>query len=193
MAIPLFSDAVDFAAGRSTMSRTPERGVLMQISQKIAPCLWFASEAEEAARFYIGIFPNSKILKIARYGKAGFEQHRQKEGTVLTVQFELAGQAFTTLNGGPLFKFSEAISLQIYVDDQKELDYYWDKLTPGGDPAAQVCGWLKDRYGLSWQVVPRKMVEWFGDPDEKSERAMAAMMSMKKLDIATLERAYEGR
>jgi predicted 3-demethylubiquinone-9 3-methyltransferase (glyoxalase superfamily) len=166
---------------------------VMQISQKIAPCLWFASEAEEAARYYTGIFPNSKIVKIARYGKAGFEQHQQKEGTVLTVQFELAGQTFTALNGGPLFKFNEAISLQIYVDDQKELDYYWDKLTAGGDPSAQVCGWLKDKYGLSWQVAPKKMVDWFGDPNDKSERAMTALMSMKKLDIATLERAYEGR
>jgi predicted 3-demethylubiquinone-9 3-methyltransferase (glyoxalase superfamily) len=165
----------------------------MQISQKIAPCLWFASEAEDAARYYTGIFPSSKIVKIARYGKAGFEQHQQKEGTVLTVQFELAGQAFTALNGGPLFKFNEAISLQIYVDDQKELDYYWDKLTAGGDPSAQVCGWLKDKYGLSWQVAPRKMVDWFGDPNEKSERAMTALMTMKKLDIAALDRAYEGR
>lgn len=164
----------------------------MQFSQKVAPCLWFASEAEEAARFYTGIFPDSHIGKIARYGKAGFEQHRQKEGTVLTVQFELAGQTFTALNGGPLFKFNEAISLQIYVENQQELDHYWDALTAGGDPRAQVCGWLKDRYGLSWQVVPRKLVDWFGDPDEKSERAMAALMGMGKLDIAALERAYHG-
>ena len=165
----------------------------MQISQKIAPCLWYASEAEEAARYYIGIFPNSKVLKIARYGKAGFEQHQQKEGTVLTVQFELAGQTFTALNAGPVFKFNEAVSLQVYVDDQKELDHYWNELGAGGDPKAQVCGWLKEKYGLSWQVVPAQMVDWFGDPDEKSERAMAAMMSMKKLDIATLEKAYHGR
>lgn len=165
----------------------------MQFSSKIAPCLWFASEAEEAARYYVGIFPDSKIGKIARYGKAGFETHRQKEGTVLTVQFELAGQGFTALNGGPLFKFNEAVSLQIYVEDQKELDFYWNKLTAGGDPKAQVCGWLKDRYGLSWQVVPRKMIEWFGEPNEKSERAMTALLEMGKLDIAALERAYQGR
>jgi predicted 3-demethylubiquinone-9 3-methyltransferase (glyoxalase superfamily) len=164
----------------------------MQFSQKIAPCLWFAGEAEEAARYYTGIFPDSKIGKIARYGKAGFEQHQQKEGTVLTVQFELAGQPFTALNGGPIFKFNEAVSLQIYVDDQKELDYFWNKLTAGGDPAAQVCGWLKDKYGLSWQVVPKKIVEWFGDPNERSERAMSALMKMGKLDIATLEKAYRG-
>ena len=164
----------------------------MHISQKIAPCLWFASEAEAAARFYVGIFPNSKVVKIARYGKAGFETHGQPEGTVLTVQFELDGQPFTALNGGPIFKFNEAVSLQIYVEDQKELDYYWDKLTAGGDPKSQVCGWLKDRYGLSWQVVPRKMVEWFGDPTPGSERLMTALMRMGKLDIAALERAYRG-
>ena len=164
----------------------------MQISQKIAPCLWFASEAEEAARFYVGIFPNSKVGKIARYGKAGFETHQQREGTVLTVQFELDGQTFTALNGGPLFKFNEAVSLQVYVEDQKELDHYWDKLTAGGDPKSQVCGWLKDRYGLSWQVVPRKMVDWFGDPTPGSERLMTALMKMGKLDIAALERAYRG-
>lgn len=164
----------------------------MQFSQKIAPCLWFSHEAEEAARYYTGIFPDSKILKIARYGEAGKEQHQQQPGTVLTVQFELAGQTFTALNGGPIFKFTEAVSLQIYVEDQKELDYYWSKLITGGDPKAQVCGWLKDKYGLSWQVVPRRMVDWFGDPNEKSERAMAALMKMGKLDIATLERAYNG-
>jgi predicted 3-demethylubiquinone-9 3-methyltransferase (glyoxalase superfamily) len=164
----------------------------MQFSQKIAPCLWYSHEAEEAARYYTGIFPDSKILKIARYGKAGFEQHQQKPGTVLTVQFELAGQQFTALNGGPIFKFNEAVSLQVYVEDQKELDHYWNKLTAGGDPKAQVCGWLKDKYGLSWQVAPRRMLEWFGDPDERSERAMTALMSMGKLDIAALEKAYYG-
>ena len=108
------------------------------------------------------------------------------------MQFELDGQTFTALNGGPIFKFNEAISLQIYVEDQKELDYYWNKLTAGGDPKAQVCGWLKDKYGLSWQVVPRKMVDWFAKPNEKSERVMTALMKMGKLDIAALERAYHG-
>jgi predicted 3-demethylubiquinone-9 3-methyltransferase (glyoxalase superfamily) len=165
----------------------------MQFSNKIVPCLWFASEAEEAARFYTRVFPDSKIGRISRYGKAGFETHGQKEGTVLTVQFELAGQAFTALNGGPMFKFNEAVSLQIMVEDQKELDYYWNELTPGGDPKSQACGWLKDRYGLSWQVAPKKMVDWFDGSDEKSERAMTALLTMGKLDIATLERAYEGR
>lgn len=164
----------------------------MQFNQKIATCLWFDTQAEEAARFYAGIFPDSRIGRIARYGKAGFEQHRKPEGSVLTVQFWLAGQEFTALNGGPTFRFSEAVSLQIYVDDQKELDHYWHALGAGGDPKAQVCGWLKDRYGLSWQVVPRFMVEWFGDPNEKSERAMAALMNMSKLDIAALQKAYAG-
>jgi len=164
----------------------------MQFSQKIAPCLWFDKEGEDAAKFYVSIFKNSKILQIARYGKAGHETHKQPEGAVMTVQFELEGQTFTALNGGPLFKFNEAISLQVYVDDQKELDYYWDKLTAGSDPKSHVCGWLKDKYGLSWQVTPRKMIEWFGKPDEKSQRAFAAMMKMRKLDIAALERAYQG-
>ena len=164
----------------------------MKISQKIAPCLWFDREGEEAANLYVSIFPNSRIVDIARYGKAGFETHRQPEGAVMTVAFELAGLPFTALNGGPIFKFTEAISLQIYVDDQKELDHYWDKLTPGGDPKSHVCGWLKDRYGLSWQVVPAKMLDWFTKPDEKSQRAFSAMMKMGKLDIAALERAYRG-
>lgn len=164
----------------------------MKFSQKIAPCIWFDREGEEAANLYVSVFPKSRILDIARYGKAGFETHQQPEGSVMTVNFELAGQPFTALNGGPVFKLSEAVSFQIYVDDQKELDYYWDRLTPGGDPNSQVCGWLKDRFGLSWQVVPAKMVEWFNTPDEKSQRAFAAMMNMKKLDIAALERAYRG-
>jgi predicted 3-demethylubiquinone-9 3-methyltransferase (glyoxalase superfamily) len=164
----------------------------MQFSQKIAPCLWFDKEGEDAAKFYVGIFKNSKITQIARYGKEGFETHHQPEGSVMTVVFELEGQTFTALNGGPIFKFTEAISLQIFVDDQKELDYYWDKLTPGGDPKSQVCGWLKDKFGLSWQVVPKKCIEWWVTPSAASQRAFAAMMKMKKLDIAALEKAYQG-
>lgn len=164
----------------------------MQFTSKIAPCLWFDTQAEEAARFYTGIFPDSKISKIARYGKAGFEHHQKPEGSVLTVQFSIAGQEFTALNGGPHFKFNEAVSLQIYVDDQTELDHYWNALAAGGDPKAQVCGWLKDKFGVSWQVVPRRMVEWFGDPNAKTERVMAAMMPMSRLDIATLQKAYDG-
>jgi predicted 3-demethylubiquinone-9 3-methyltransferase (glyoxalase superfamily) len=165
----------------------------MQFSQKIAPCLWFDSQAEEAANLYVSVFKNSRIVDIARYGKAGQETHKRVPGSVMTVAFELAGLPFTALNGGPIFKFSEAISLQIFVDDQKEYDHYWERLTPGGDPRSQVCGWLKDKYGLSWQVTPKKMIEWFTKPGENTERAFAAMMKMGKLDIAALERAYNGK
>jgi predicted 3-demethylubiquinone-9 3-methyltransferase (glyoxalase superfamily) len=165
----------------------------MATPQPITPCLWFDNQAEEAARFYTGIFKNSKIGKISRYTEAGREVHGQPAGKVLTVEFELNGQPFTALNGGPQFKFSEAISFQIMCRDQEEVDYYWNKLGQGGDPNAQQCGWLKDKYGLSWQVVPTALVELLGDPDrEKSGRAMEAMLKMKKLDIAELERAFEG-
>ncbi len=165
----------------------------MQVIQKIAPCLWFDDQAEEAARFYTGIFKNSKIVTVARYGKAGHEVHGRPAGTVMTVAFELEGQAFTALNGGPVFKFNEAISFQVNCETQAEVDYYWEKLSEGGDVKAQQCGWLKDRYGVSWQVVPRALVEMITDPDsEKSGRAMEAMLRMKKLDIAELKRAYGG-
>lgn len=164
----------------------------MKLSHKISPCLWFDKNAEEAAKFYTGIFPDSKMGDISRYGKAGQETHGMPEGTVLLVEFTLNGSPFTALNGGPIFKFNEAVSFQIYVEDQKELDYYWDKLTPGGDPKSQVCGWLKDKYGLSWQVVPTEAVNWWKKPDERSQRAFAAMMKMGKLDIAALKRAYDG-
>jgi predicted 3-demethylubiquinone-9 3-methyltransferase (glyoxalase superfamily) len=162
----------------------------MHISQKIAPCLWFDTEAEAAARYYVGIFRNSKIIDISRYGKAGQSTHKKPEGSVMMVTFEIEGLPYTALNGGPHFKFNEAVSFQIFVDDQKELDYYWDKLTAGGDPKAQICGWLKDKFGVSWQMVPRKMLDWWTTPDEKSQRAFEAMMTMGKLDIAALERAY---
>jgi predicted 3-demethylubiquinone-9 3-methyltransferase (glyoxalase superfamily) len=165
----------------------------MAISQRITPCLWFDTEAEEAAKYYTGIFKNSKIGKITHYGEAGRETHKRPPGSVLTVAFELDGVQFTALNGGPLFKFNEAVSFQIICKDQKEVDYYWEKLTAGGDPSAQVCGWLKDKFGLSWQVVPSIMPDLVGDPNsEGSQRAMAAMMKMKKLDIAELERADNG-
>src|SRR5690554_1668467 len=120
----------------------------------IAPCLWFDSQAEEAARFYCSVFPDSKITTITYYPQVGQEVHGRSEGSVLTVEFELNGNPFTALNGGPVFKFNEAVSLQVYCDTQEEIDYYWEKLGEGGDPKAQQCGWLKDRYGLSWQVVP---------------------------------------
>ena len=165
----------------------------MAKSPKIAPCLWFADEAEEAARFYTGIFRKSRILTTTRYGKAGFEVHHRPEGSVMTVEFELDGQRFTALNGGPAFTFNEAISLQIYCDSQDEIDYYWSKLGEGGDPKAQQCGWLKDRYGVSWQVVPKGMEEFFKDENSPgAQRTMEAMLKMKKLDIAELKRAYDG-
>ena len=165
----------------------------MAKSPKIAPCLWFDNQAEEAARFYTGIFRKSKITAITRYGSAGFEVHHRPAGSVMTVEFELDGQRFTALNGGPAFKFNEAISLQIYCDSQEEIDYYWSKLGEGGDPNAQQCGWLKDRYGISWQVVPRVMSEFFKDPESPgAKRAMEAMLEMKKLNIDKLQRAYDG-
>ena len=165
----------------------------MALSKPITPCLWFDSQAEDAARFYTGIFKNSKIGKISRYTEAGTEVHGQPAGKVLTVEFELNGQPFTALNGGPQFKFTEAISFQIMCRDQEEVDYYWNKLSEGGDPKSQQCGWVKDRFGLSWQVVPTRMIELLSNPDrEKSGRAMQAMLKMKKLDIAELERAAEG-
>ena len=165
----------------------------MQVGQKITPCLWFDDQAEEAVTFYTSIFRNSKVLNVSRYGEAGHEIHGKPAGTVLTVAFELEGQAFTALNGGPVFKFNEAISFQVDCETQEEVDYYWEKLSEGGDPKAQQCGWLKDKYGVSWQVVPRVLVEMMSDPDsEKSGRAMEAMLQMKKIDIAALKRAYRG-
>ena len=165
----------------------------MQVGQKITPCLWFDDQAEEAVTFYTGIFRNSKVVSVSRYGEAGHEIHGKPAGTVLTVAFELEGQAFTALNGGPVFKFNEAISFQVDCETQEEVDYYWEKLSEGGDPKAQQCAWLKDKYGVSWQVVPRVLVEMMSDPDsEKSGRAMEAMLQMKKIDIAELKRAYGG-
>jgi len=161
--------------------------------QRISICLWFDNQAEDAARFYTSIFRNSSINEILRYSDVGQEIHGKPPGTVLTVQFELNGQRFTALNGGPMFKFSEAVSLEINCETQEEIDYYWEKLSEGGDERAQQCGWLKDRYGLSWQVVPAMISDLFRDENsEGSKRAMAAMLGMKKLDIAELKRAYEG-
>jgi len=163
----------------------------MPLIQKITPCLWFDDQAEQAAKFYTEIFKNSKIKKITRYGKEGYEIHRKPEGSVMTVEFELDGQALTALNGRPVFKFNEAISFQVDCATQEEVDYYWEKLSEGGDENAQQCGWLKDRYGLSWQIVPRALLEMLNDPDaKKSQRVMAAMLRMKKIDIETLKRAY---
>jgi predicted 3-demethylubiquinone-9 3-methyltransferase (glyoxalase superfamily) len=150
----------------------------------ITPCLWFDTEGEEAARFYTSVFPSSRILHVARYGSAG----PRPEGTVMTVDFELDGQKFVALNGGPEFTFSEAISFQVSCGSQEEVDAYWSKLSEGGEEGP--CGWLKDRFGLSWQIVPTRLVELLGDPDrEKSQRVMAAMLNMKRIEIAELERA----
>src|SRR6266850_3799629 len=166
----------------------------MQAPQRITPCLWFDDQAEEAVKFYVAIFKNSRIVSVARYGEAGREIHGKPAGTVMTVAFELDGQAFTALNGGPMFKFTEAISFQVHCETQAEVDYYWEKLSEGGDETAQQCGWLKDKYGASWQVVPTVLIEMLSDPNaEKSGRAMKAMLHMKKLDIAELKRAYEGQ
>lgn len=165
----------------------------MQIVQKITPCLWFDDQAEEAAKFYITIFKNSKMTSVARYGEAGREVHGKPPGSVMIVAFELDGQSFTALNGGPTFKFNEAISFQINCETQEEVDYYWEKLSEGGDEKAQQCGWLKDKYGVSWQVVPAILPELINDPEsEKSQRAMSAMLQMKKIDIAELKRVFAG-
>ena len=150
-------------------------------------CLWFDGQAEEAANHYISIFPNSKLGRIGHYTEAG----PGPAGSVLAVDFELNGQKFVGLNGGPQFTFNEAISFQIHCDDQDEVDYYWSKLSEGGEEG--VCGWLKDKYGVSWQVIPRVLIDMIGNPDPaKAKRATEAMLAMRKFDIAALEKAYAG-
>ena len=159
--------------------------------QKITPCLWFDSNAVEAVKFYTSIFKKSKIRKIARYTEEGYEIHGRPAGTVMTIEFELKGQTFTALNGGPVFKFNEAISFQVNCKTQEELDYYWKKLSKGGDEKAQQCGWLKDKYGVSWQIVPSVLAEMLQDKDaEKRGRVMNALLQMTKLDIQRLKQAY---
>jgi predicted 3-demethylubiquinone-9 3-methyltransferase (glyoxalase superfamily) len=165
----------------------------MQSIQRITPCLWFDDQAEEAVAFYTGIFRHSRIVKISRYGEAGQEIHGKPAGSVMTIAFELDGQAFTALNGGPAFTFNEAISFQVNCKTQEEVDYYWEKLSEGGDEEAQQCGWLKDKYGVSWQIVPDVLIDMLTNPDsEKSQRAMTAMLDMKKIDIDELHRAFAG-
>ncbi len=155
--------------------------------QKITPFLWFDNQAEEAANFYVSIFKNSKILKIARHGEAG----TGTQGDVMTVEFQLDGQKFVALNGGPRFKFTEAISFVVDCKTQQEVDEFWEKLSEGGEES--MCGWLKDKYGLSWQIVPTVLTELLQDKDaKKSKRVMEAMLQMKKIDIKTLKKAYEG-
>jgi predicted 3-demethylubiquinone-9 3-methyltransferase (glyoxalase superfamily) len=152
--------------------------------QKITPCLWFDTEGEDAATFYTSLFPNSKITNVSRYGPAG----PRPEGSVMTVEFELDGRAFVALNGGPDFTFNEAISFQVSCENQEEVDKYWSELSEGGEEGP--CGWLKDRFGLSWQIIPKRLPELLGDPDrEKSQRVMAAMLQMRKIEIDELERA----
>ena len=154
--------------------------------------MWFDNNAEEAVKFYVSIFKNSKIGNVTHYGKEGYEIHKKKEGTVMTIDFEIEGQKFLALNGGPIFRFNEAISFQIYCETQDEVDYYWDKLTEGGDKNAQVCGWLKDKYGVSWQVVPNVLVKMLQDKDsKKTENVMRVMLQMQKLDINALTKAYQ--
>lgn len=160
---------------------------------KMTTCLWFDGQAEDAARFYTGIFPNSKISRTAYYSEAGREHHGHQPGSVLTVEFELDGLSFIALNGGPLFKFTPAMSILVNCDTQAQVDHLWNRLREGGEPAAEQCGWLQDRFGVSWQIVPRVLGEMMADPDKaRSGRVTEAMMKMKKLDIAGLERAYAG-
>ena len=157
-------------------------------TQKIMPCLWFDTEGEAAAKHYVSIFKNSKILRIGHYGSEGKEFHGKEAGSVMTVEFELEGQKFLALNGGPHFKFDEAVSFQVFCDTQAEVDYFWSKLAEGGSES--FCGWVKDKFGLSWQIVPKALGELLGDKDRaKAQRAMQAMLQMKKLDVARLESA----
>lgn len=164
----------------------------MQIaSQKITPCLWFDSQAEDAARLYVSIFPNSRIGRISHYCNEGQDIHGRKPGTVMTVEFELDGQRFTGLNGGPIFKFTEAVSFQVHCETQGEIDRYWEMLGEGGEEGP--CGWLKDRFGLSWQVVPAILPQMLtGGDAAAADRVTKAFLQMKKFDIAALRRAYDG-
>ena len=165
----------------------------MPTLQTITPCLWFDDNAEAAVDFYLSVFANARITAVTRYGEAGQEIHRRPPGSVLTIGFELDGQSFTALNAGPGHPFSPAISLQVNCDTQDEVDHYWARLSEGGDEADQRCGWLKDRFGLSWQIVPTAVMRMLqGDDAEKAGRMMMALMQMTKLDIRALEDAYNG-
>jgi predicted 3-demethylubiquinone-9 3-methyltransferase (glyoxalase superfamily) len=163
-------------------------------STKITPCLWFDDQAEEAANHYVSIFPDSGIVHIQRYTKGGQDIHGKEPGSVMVVEFQINGQTYAALNGGPQFKFNEAVSFQVDCDNQDEVDYYWDKLGEGGDETKRQCGWLADKFGLSWQVVPTELKEMLRDGGDiaKAERMTVEMMKMKKLDIAALRRAYNG-
>jgi predicted 3-demethylubiquinone-9 3-methyltransferase (glyoxalase superfamily) len=161
------------------------------IAGKIVPFLWFDAQAEDAARFYVSVFRNARLGRITRYGEAGHETHGKQAGSVLTVEFELEGLTFVALNGGPQFGFTEAVSFQVICVDQDEIDYYWSRLSNGG--VESQCGWLKDRYGLSWQIVPAALPDMLSDADAaRSERVMSALMTMRKFDLAALRRAHAG-
>jgi predicted 3-demethylubiquinone-9 3-methyltransferase (glyoxalase superfamily) len=169
-------------------SQQSQEDIMPIATQKLQPCLWFDTEAEAAAKHYVSIFKNSKIGRIGRYGKEGKEIHGKDAGSVMTVEFELEGQKFLALNGGPHFKFDEAISFQVMCESQAEVDHFWSKLSEGGSEGP--CGWLKDKFGLSWQVVPTVVPELLADEkSEKAERVMKALLQMKKLDIAALKAA----
>ena len=159
--------------------------------QRITPCLWFDRQAEEAANFYTGIFKNSKITQISRYGEAGQEVHGQKPGSVMVVAFKLDGHSFTALNGGPVFKFDEAVSFVVSTEDQDETDRYWNAIVDNNGSASE-CGWCKDKFGLSWQITPRRLTELFNEGGTRGKRAFEAMMTMQKIDIAALDRAVAG-
>jgi len=161
--------------------------------QRISSNLWFDNQAEEAANFYVSIFKNSKIGRITRYSEEGYEIHKRPAGSVMTVEFFLDGQTFVALNGGPVFKFNESISFIVNCETQEEIDYYWAKLSESGDPKAQQCGWLKDKFGLSWQIVPTILLDMYDDSgSEEAKRVMRAMLGMKKLNIRELKEAFEG-
>lgn len=160
--------------------------------QKINPCLWFDNQAEDAAKFYTSIFKNSRIGNVSRFGKEGYEIHHMPEGTVMTVEFQIDGQDFLALNGGPVFKFSEAVSFVVHCQTQDEVDYYWGKLS--AVPEAEQCGWLKDKYRVSWQIIPAVLGELLQGKDVAgAQRAMRAMLQMKKIDIKKLKQAYDGK
>ena len=164
---------------------------MASIKQKITPCLWFDSEAEDAAKFYTSIFANSRISQISRYSEAGRDKHRKPPGSVMLVEFELDGQTFTALNGGPQFKFDEAVSFQVMCDSQSEIDHFWTRLCEGGKESQ--CGWLKDKFGLSWQIVPSALPQMMKDADAAGAgRVMNAVMQMRKFDLEVLQRAYAG-
>ena len=164
---------------------------MASLTQKVTPCLWFDTQAEEAANFYTSVFANSRIKQISRYGNAGQDVHGKQAGSVMMVAFELEGQTFTALNGGPQFKFSEAISFQVMCDSQDEIDHFWEKLSDGGQEGP--CGWLKDKYGLSWQVVPSALPQLISQSSgDARDRIMSAVMKMKKFDLEALKQAQAG-